>query len=315
MVKAVEQYRIYSPLYGGQTCRETNEALLASEERFRLIFEYAPIGMLIADFTGRLERVNPAMCDLIGYSAIELLNMRLQDIIDPDDWDDRCLSRELAHGKKTRVVLEKRFVRQDGQFVFIRLYIALLRDHQGNSLHFIGQMIDITEQKKQERSMQHMAYHDLLTGLGNRLHFQDCINAALARAKAADNKIGVIYLDLDRFKQINDSAGHNAGDQALKIIADRITSCVRKTDAVARMGGDEFTILLTSVAGGQALQKIADKILQAIEQPIQIDGRQFHVSASIGTAVYPADGASADQLLGVADQAMYTDKHSKGIES
>ena len=202
----------------------------------------------------------------------------------------------------------------DGHHLTVRMYIALLRGRQGQPLHFISQVIDITEQKLYEISIQRMAYRDVLTGIGNRLYFEERLHVAVAKAQELGDSVGIIYLDLDRFKYINDSAGHKAGDKALQVIAERLAACIRKNDAIARMGGDEFTVLLSSISNRDDLGKIAHKLLCAIEQPIYIGGKTYQVSASVGMAVYPRDAANPDQLLCIADQAMYCDKRSKGID-
>ncbi|MEP7131818.1 MAG: EAL domain-containing protein, partial [Acidobacteriota bacterium] len=168
--------------------------------------------------------------------------------------------------------------------------------------------IDITERKRAEEQVKHLAFHDALTGLPNRLLFQDRLRMAVLNAHRSEDHLATLFLDLDRFKVINDSLGHSIGDELLRGVAERLGSCVREGDTVARLGGDEFTILVPGMAGDEDAAKIARKILGVLRLPFVIDGRELFLTTSIGVAIYPADGETAETLVRNADTAMYRAK-------
>lgn len=167
---------------------------------------------------------------------------------------------------------------------------------------------DITERTYAEEQIKHLAYHDALTGLPNRLLFKDRLTVAISHAQRERSKLAVLFLDLDRFKVINDSLGHNIGDQLLQAVAGRITSCVRDSDTVARLGGDEFTVLLPHLPHGEDAALVAQKIIDAVRYPFQVEGREFFMTTSIGISLYPDDGVDAETLIKNADTAMYQAK-------
>ena len=167
---------------------------------------------------------------------------------------------------------------------------------------------DITERTYAEEQIKHLAYHDALTGLPNRLLFKDRLTVAISHAQRAHTRIAVLFLDLDRFKVINDSLGHNIGDQLLQAVAGRVQSCVRESDTVARLGGDEFTILLPHLPHAEDAALVAQKIIDAVRYPFQIEGREFFMTTSIGISLYPDDGFDAETLIKNADTAMYQAK-------
>ena len=167
---------------------------------------------------------------------------------------------------------------------------------------------DITERTYAEEQIKHLAYHDALTNLPNRLLLKDRLSVALSHAHREGSSLAVLFLDLDRFKVINDSLGHNIGDQLLQAVAARIQACVRDSDTVARLGGDEFTILLPRLFRSQDVAPVANKIIEAVRYPFHIEGREFFITTSIGISVYPEDGGDAETLIKNADTAMYQAK-------
>lgn len=304
------------PLYCEDRLATQAAALRESEERFRLVFENAPIGMVIADLKGRFTRVNQAMADILGYSAAELAGMDFATITHPEDLTkDIFMVGELVRGKKPRFVMEKRYVRKDGEIIHVTLHVSLVRDYRRRPRYFIAQIVDITERKRYELTIKHLAYHDPLTGLPNRVMLRDKLAVALAQAKVGQDMLAVIFLDLDRFKIINDTLGHYIGDQTLRLIAERLTGAVRGSDVVARLGGDEFTVLLPGIGSEQDVFIVLRKLMDALQQPMRLEDREFSVSASIGIALYPRDGQDSEELLQVADKAMYASKQRKGIET
>jgi diguanylate cyclase (GGDEF)-like protein len=167
---------------------------------------------------------------------------------------------------------------------------------------------DVTERTYAEEQIKHLAYHDALTGLPNRLLFKDRLTVALSHAQREHTRLAVLFLDLDRFKVINDSLGHNIGDQLLQAVAARVQSCVRESDTVARLGGDEFTIMIPSLVRSEDAAPVAQKILEAVRYPFHLDGREFYITTSIGISLYPEDGMDAETLIKNADTAMYQAK-------
>lgn len=176
-------------------------------------------------------------------------------------------------------------------------------------LQFVAtQVATVVERKRAEERLRFMAHHDSLTGLTNRSLFYDRLETALRSASRNESSLAILYLDLNNFKPINDSRGHEAGDQLLIEMGRRLESCTRETDTVARMGGDEFTVLLTDICDHAALDTAVAKIREIMASPFELQGEAFHVSCSIGTALYPEDGETARQLLSKADASMYEDK-------
>lgn len=291
------------------------QALRESEERFKLVFEHAPIGMVISDFKGRFTRVNQAMADLLGYPLESLAQLSFTEITHPEDLKkDLFMVSELVRGKKRRFVMEKRYVRRDGEIIHVTLHVSLVRNGRGRPLYFVGQIVDITERTRYEQAIRHMAYHDPLTGLPNRVMLRERLAMLLTQARVNQDMLAVIFLDLDRFKLINDSLGHYVGDHALRIIADRLVHSVRASDMVARLGGDEFTVVLPGITEEQDAFRVLRKLVEALGQPLRLEGEEYSVSASVGVALYPRDGQDSDTLLRIADAAMYDSKQCKGIE-
>jgi diguanylate cyclase (GGDEF)-like protein/PAS domain S-box-containing protein len=173
---------------------------------------------------------------------------------------------------------------------------------------FVCVVRDITERTYAEEQIKHLAYHDALTGLPNRLLFKDRVTVALSHAQRDSSRLAVLFLDLDRFKVINDSLGHNIGDQLLQAVASRVQACVRDSDTLARLGGDEFTLLLPGLSRSDDAAPVADKILDAVRLPFHIEGREFYITTSIGISLYPEDGSDAESLIKNADTAMYQAK-------
>jgi diguanylate cyclase (GGDEF)-like protein len=178
----------------------------------------------------------------------------------------------------------------------------------GFPAHFLWKLL--TSLKQTNEQITHLAHHDVLTGLPNRILFYDRLNHAISGAHRNKTQLAVLFLDLDGFKQINDTLGHDAGDELLRMAAKRIQACVRESDTVARMGGDEFTIILCDVHTPNGQDNVAKKIIEAMASPFMINGKNCSVSASIGIALYPDNGVNADQLLKIADAAMYLAKNS-----
>ena len=253
--------------------------------------------------------VNPAFERVTGYSRAEAMGrncsfLQGSDRNQPELEKIRSAIREQHEG---RAVL--RNYRKDGRLFWIDLYVAPVRDPQtGTVTHFVGVQYDITEIKRYQEELEHQATHDALTGLANRNLFNDRLYQGIVQARRYTRILTVAFIDLDHFKLINDSLGHSAGDEVLKLMAERINACVREGDTVARLGGDEFVVLLQSPAHEESNYRIAQRMIAAIATPFTLQSRSLKITGSIGLSVFPRNGADADTLLRNADAAMYRAK-------
>ncbi|HWT01122.1 MAG TPA: EAL domain-containing protein [Pyrinomonadaceae bacterium] len=284
--------------------------LQESEERFRSAFDYAAIGMALVSPEGKWLEVNRSLCEMVGYSERELLGMSWETITHPDDLRSvRAQVEHLLDGSIPTCQTEKRYTHKGGGEVWIFLSISLTRDPETKAARLIFQTQDITDRKRAERQLLHDAFHDTLTGLPNRALFVDRLKQALARTRRlGPHQFAVLFLDLDRFKVINDSLGHIVGDQLLVGIARRLEACLRPGDTVARLGGDEFTILLEDVTDiGEAI-RVAERVEKEISSPFNLRGHEVFTTVSVGIAPSSIGYESPDEILRDADTAMYRAK-------
>src|SRR2546423_1042589 len=285
-------------------------ALRESEERFRSAFDYATIGMSVVSLDGRWLQVNPSLCAIVGYDERELLSSNIHDITHRDDLValDEQIQR-LAEGTISSHQTEVRYAHKHGKEVWAHLGMSLVRDGQANPLHLIFQIQDFTDRKRAEEQLLHDAFHDALTGLPNRALFMDHVKMAIQRSRRNGERLfAALFLDLDRFKIINDSLGHMVGDQLLVGIAHRLEACLRPGDTVARLGGDEFTILLEDLTAPADAIDVARRVQDAVSQPFNIGGHEVFTTASIGIALSTTGYERAEDLLRDADTAMYRAK-------
>ncbi len=290
--------------------KQAEAALLKSEEQFRLTFELAPIGMAMTSLKGQFLKVNQALCDALGYTAQELLALTFTEISHPSERAlDFTQHQSLLQGELSHLQTERRLISKSGRIVNGILKVVLVRDAQGQPLHYISQVVDISDRKRMEEQLLHDAFHDVLTGLPNRALFMDRLEYALRRAgQRWDYLCAVIVLDLDRFKVINDSLGHLVGDRLLSAIAHRLAGCLRPSDTLARLGGDEFTILLDDIPNATAATDIAKSIHQTLESSFNLDGYEVFATASIGIALSGMGYNRGEDLLRDADTAMHRAK-------
>jgi diguanylate cyclase (GGDEF)-like protein/PAS domain S-box-containing protein len=287
---------------------ERGQALGEAEARFRSAFEDAAIGMAMVDMTGRWIRVNAALASLLGYPARRLIGMRFQDItLEEDLPDDVEALHALVDGRLDVYQTEKRYHRADGTIVWVDLSVSIVRDAEGRALHLISQMQDVTERKAAEDELTDRALHDALTGLPNRLLFVDRVEVALVRMERDPGPVAILFLDLDRFKLVNDSLGHAAGDRLLIEVGERLRHLLRPSDTVSRFGGDEFTILCEGL-DERAASLVAERIAESLGEPFLLDGQELVVSASIGISIGRDPSRAAEEFLGEADAAMYRAK-------
>jgi diguanylate cyclase (GGDEF)-like protein len=209
---------------------------------------------------------------------------------------------------KGATIHDWQIIRKDGSPRVVEASVSLIRDAKGKKTGFRGVLRDITERKHAEEELQYTATHDDLTGLPNRTLFNDRLTLALTQAHRNNKKLGVMLLDLDYFKDVNDTMGHSMGDQLLRVVGNRLTELLRKGDTVARVGGDEFLLLLSEIGGIEDAHTIAQKVLEAFRKSFVFDDHEIMITTSIGIAIYPADGGDADTLTKHADVAMYRAK-------
>ena len=283
--------------------------LRASEERFHSAFAHAPVGMALVSLEGEFLQVNKALCELLGYSEDELAGMRHKQLVHRDDLDaEEYNIHQLESGTLPSVQFEKRYLhREKGRVIWSLTNISLLYEG-GYPVCFLYQIFDLTQRKESEYALARLAYFDTLTGLANRSRLRDELDRLLAFARRHRQSFAVVFMDLDRFKDINDGLGHEAGDDLLKTVAERLAECLRETDCVARMGGDEFVILLDDIRDGARIVQILEKMRLSISEPIIIAGRELNVTASMGISTFPNDGEDAQTLLRHADSALYAAK-------
>jgi diguanylate cyclase (GGDEF)-like protein/PAS domain S-box-containing protein len=282
------------------------DRLRESEAHYSSMVELAAIGISHVDLNGRFVHVNRRLCEMLGYTREELLQLCIREISHPDDRlatdEDRG---KLDAGEIDSFKAEKRYLRRDGTPIWVRLTVAAKRRSDGRTLHHISIVEDISDQRAAEARIQYLATHDEMTGLVNRTLFGEFLERAIARCHRPGRRFAIMFVDLDRFKVINDSLGHESGDALLKVIASRLRASLRSSDVVARFGGDEFVLLVEDVNDRAAVEVVARTLLTAVLQPVQIAEQECRITASIGIALCPDDAQEAEALLKHADLAMY----------
>jgi diguanylate cyclase (GGDEF)-like protein/PAS domain S-box-containing protein len=275
------------------------------------VIEHAPIGMALLSLDGRYRQVNRAYCSLLGRDEAALLASSLGAVMHRDDvlLHLDLLSRTIE-GDLPGFRLESRYLRPDGSTVWADVSVAVVDEEGGRRGSCIVQVLDITERKLAEERLRHDARHDALTGLRNRAGLDAAIDEALEATRLTGSRTAVLFLDLDRFKPVNDEHGHAVGDQVLRAVAGRLQRCVRPGDSVARLGGDEFVIVARGVANARAVSTLAARVQRVVGQPIRVQGRSIQIDVSIGTHLI-ADDETADAALRSADRAMYQVKRER----
>ncbi len=286
------------------------------ESRFQALFDNSLDGIAYYDMAGHCISANRAYCEMLGYTESEIIGLRNEEIT-PPQW--HAIEREIVdeqlfkHGYTE--LYEKEYIRKDGSKFPISVRATLHYDSDGKPVGCWGIVRDITDYKhvihqlrENEARMEYLAYHDILTQLPNRLLFQDRLSKALERARRHGLIFAVLLLDLDRFKNINDSLGHAVGDHFLKAISTRLAGVIRECDTAARIGGDEFVVVLEDIDDISNVTSVATKLLKVLAEPVQVERHELYTTASIGISVYPDDGDSVETLMKAADAAMYRAK-------
>ncbi|KFG94356.1 diguanylate cyclase [Burkholderia paludis] len=288
--------------------RERDEALGLARFNLRMadrVFESALEGIMVTDRHARIERVNQAFTRLTGYTEDEVIGRDpslLSSGRQTADFYQQLWAALTTDGHWQGEIWNRR---KSGEAFLEYLTITSIRDNEGEISHYAAIFSDITQRRQAEERLGYLATHDVLTDLANRALFEERLEHAIAHAKRLGRKVAVMYLDLDRFKLVNDTLGHNAGDEVLKKVARRIVATVRASDTVARMGGDEFALVLEEFDDVRDVGRIARKLLDEVGRPIDVGRREIFVTPSIGISIYPDDGTEAEHLILLADQAMY----------
>ena len=294
--------------------REGDVRRRAQEQILKLsrAVEQSPASVMITDPQGVIQYVNPKFTRVTGYRADEVVGQKpsvLSSGVQPPEFY-RELWQTISSGKEWRGEFCNRA--KDGAEFWESASISPVLDSQGRIIHYVAVKEDITEKKRQEEHIRHLALHDALTGLPNRVLGMDRLKQAMERATREEHKVALLYLDLDGFKPINDSLGHDAGDEVLRQVSDRISDSIRKVDTAARMGGDEFVVILSDVWDAQFVELAARRIIKALSGEMECLGVPCSVRASIGVSVFPDQGQDPEALLRNADTAMYQAKKAGG---
>ncbi|MDY0261072.1 EAL domain-containing protein [Syntrophotalea acetylenica] len=288
--------------------QELIDSIDMAESRYQLLIENSLVGIFVFQ-NHRYTYVNPRFAEIFGYDPEEITEPKQQpQFVHPDDQLLVTANYLKILGGSQAAHMRYEFVglRKTGETLHVEVLIG--RGTSDGKPALIGSLLDITERKEAEKTIEHLAFHDPLTGLPNRLLFMDRVNQAIARAHRHHESFALMFLDLDRFKTLNDSLGHTAGDEALREVAKRLDGCLRETDTVSRFGGDEFNILLSQSCHDEEIELVAHKILKALAWPYDINGHEVFMTCSIGIAIYPKDGHEANNLIKNADTALYRAK-------
>ncbi|GGI54396.1 GGDEF domain-containing protein [Oxalicibacterium solurbis] len=290
--------------------KQADEALREAERRYRSIFENAIEGIYQSTPNDGYLAVNPALARMYGYASPQEMIAVLRDIdhqlyVDPHR---RAEFVRLMEQDNVVTNFESRIYRRNGEIIWISENARAVHDSSGKLLFFEGTVEAITERKLHEAEIRFQATHDALTGLPNRTLLYDRMQQAMLHSQRYGNLTAIAFLDLDQFKFINDSLGHQVGDELLKITAQRLKSCLRESDTVARQGGDEFVLLLTSQPNEESITQTMQRVLHEVAQPWTANDLEFRITCSVGITLYPNDGRDAETLLKHADSAMYKAK-------
>jgi diguanylate cyclase (GGDEF)-like protein/PAS domain S-box-containing protein len=291
------------------------EALREAEERFRLAFEHAPIGMALVSADGQFLRVNGALCELTGYPTDELTAKTFQEITHPEDLDlDLQLVSQMLAGERRTYEMVKRYLHADGHVVWVQLNVSLVRNADGEPAYFISQIQDISERRQLEEQLVFLAGHDEMTGLLNRRRFQEELERGVTYAHRYGHPGALLLLDLDNFKQVNDTLGHHVGDLLVREVAARLRERVRATDVLARVGGDEFAVFLPQATRPQAERVAGELVSHVAGGPYLTAQTPVEARASLGVAPFEprSEPADPEALLMQADMAMYAAKRAGG---
>jgi diguanylate cyclase (GGDEF)-like protein/PAS domain S-box-containing protein len=287
------------------------DQLSSEHARAQQYLDVAGTLVVVLEPDGTVERVNRRTCEVLGWTEEELLGADWFDIAVPEDFRERARSNfdgPLSGVRSTDPDRETPLVTRAGERRWVDWTGQLVQTPNGLGMLIAGE--DVTERRAAQEHVRHLAYHDSLTGLANRAKLEEHVGFALARARRHARSAAILYIDLDRFKLVNDTLGHAAGDELLRQVADRLAARTRATDLLARHGGDEFMMLLADIDGDArtTAERVAHDVLATLEQPFTLEGHEFEIAASVGVATYPEDGRDMSEVLKRADDALYAAK-------
>lgn len=304
----------YVVSYGYFLRRKLSEELeerQKSDARFRGLFENTSDGVFFLSTNLTILDLNDQAASMLGYEAAELIGKDYHDIVVTDEQDDLNHRLHEVMSGKLLPIYQRDFLRKDGTTLSADVNASLIYDRHGSVYHVQSICRDITERKAAEEQLFHKATHDDLTGLFNRAMLFTLLDQAVEAANRHNHKLAVLFMDLDGFKNINDSRGHAVGDLLLKECAHRLRSLLRSSDIVARVGGDEFAVILAPVDDRSVAVKVAESIATELSLPLDFEGQPISVSASVGVSMFPEQARTSEDLLKLADQEMYTVKQAK----
>ena len=293
--------------------KRLEEELVRSEEKYRSMLSEMEDAYYEVDVKGNFTFLNEACCRDLRYTHDELMTMNFSKVVVKEEVTNvfNNFNQVYRTGESNRG-FSHRILRKDGTTGYVEASVSLVKNKQGKVIGFRSVSRDVSERKKLEQKLAEMATHDFLTGLPNRILLNDRFYVAVAHAHRGDSKLAVMSVDLDRFKAVNDTMGHSAGDELLKMVAIRLSYTLRSSDTVARIGGDEFVLVLQEIHNLEDATSIAEKVVDSFKGPFIIEGHYLNISTSIGMAIYPDDGKDLDILMRKSDAAMYHAKKDGG---
>lgn len=290
--------------------KATERALQESERRYRALFEQSLDAIFITDLDGYILNANSGTAQMLGYDIEELIGMHASLLSAPAEREDTAqIFTALTQGA-TLPAYERVACRKDGSLFPVEVRIVLVRDEDGTPLYLQSTSHNITERKNIEKQLHYLATHDPLTGLPNRSLFFERLEQALERARKNRTRVAVLFMDLDGFKEVNDTYGHTVGDHLLQAMARRLEASFREADTLARMGGDEFTLIFEDILSLKQATVLSERVLALFKAPFILNREKIMVGASLGLSLFPDDGEDVEHLVNEADNAMYEAKRN-----
>jgi diguanylate cyclase (GGDEF)-like protein/PAS domain S-box-containing protein len=298
-----------------QRIRDRTLEIESQKQYYEALYRNSPIAIMVLDMRMNVLSTNPAFEKLFDYSSEEVLGKNIDEIIAPSQYWEQAnqYTQCVLHGEKVNCRVVRK--RKDGSLIDLELFgVPVILD--GQQIGVLGMYNDISERKRNEERLQYLATHDPLTSLPNPSLFQERLQIALGDAERNRKSVGILFMDLDGFKQVNDAYGHEIGDMVLRIVSQRLAGLLRPSDTVARLGGDEFAFILVHLLKRSDASKISERIVEVLKEPIRVKGSTVSVTASIGISLYPQDGTNPDDLMRHADHSMYAAKaqHSQLVK-